>query len=96
MGTIKFDVPDELEERFRERAMQRFGHKRGSLGKAGEEAVSAWVADQDIDLDLAPAQNPIRSKRGALGHVDASSTELKHSVGDLLLDRHRRTRDESE
>lgn len=96
MGTIKFDVPDEVEERFREWAMNRFGHKRGSIGKAGVEALSVWVAEQDHDLDLTPAQNPIESKRGALDHVDASSTELKHSVGSLLLDQHRERRDESE
>lgn len=76
--------------------MNRFGHKRGSIGKAGVEALSVWVAEQDHDIDLTPAQNPIESKRGALGHVDASSTELKHSVGNLLLDQHRERRDENE
>lgn len=96
MGTIKFDVPDEVEARFRQWAMKRFGHKRGAIGKAGEEAVSVWVADQDVDLDVRPTQNPIKNKRGALGHVDRSSTDLKHGVGDALLDRHRERRDERE
>lgn len=96
MGTIKFDVPDELENRFREWAMKRFGHKRGSLGKAGEEAVSVWVAEQDIDLEITPAQNPILSKRGSLGHIEASSTDLKHSVGETLLEQHRKKRDAEE
>ncbi|MFC5969711.1 hypothetical protein ACFPYI_00055 [Halomarina salina] len=96
MGTIKFDVPDELEDRFREWAMKRFGHKRGSLGKAGEEAVSVWVAEQDIDLEITPAQNPILSKRGALSQVEASSTDLKHSVGEMLLEEHRAKRDTDE
>lgn len=94
MGTIKFDVPEEVETRFREWAMKRFGHKRGSIGKAGEEALAAWVADQDIDLEMMPAQNPIETKRGALSHVDKSSTELKHSVGSMLLDQHREKREE--
>lgn len=93
MGSIKFDVPDELEDRFREWAMKRFGHKRGSIGKAGEEALSEWVADQNVDLDVTPARSPILSKRGALSHVEASSTELKHSVGATLLEEHRETRD---
>lgn len=94
MGTIKFDVPDEMEDRFREWAMKRFGHKRGSIGKAGAEALSVWVAEQDIDIELKPAASPLRTKRGALSHVDRSSTELKHSVGDILLREHENNRDE--
>ncbi len=95
MGTIKFDVPDEMEDRFREWAMKRFGHKRGSLGKAGQEALSVWVAEQDIELDLKPAHSPLTTKRGSLSHVELSSTELKHSVGETLLDQHRGDRDEN-
>lgn len=96
MGTIKFDVPDEVEERFRERAMRRFGHRRGSISKAGEAALLAWVADQEEGLDVTPSEPPIADKRGALAHVDHSSTELKHGLGDVLLEDHRETRSRSE
>lgn len=96
MGTLKFDVPDDIEERFREWAMKRFGHKRGSIGKAGEEAVSAWVAEQDVDLEMKPARNPLIGKRGELSHVEMSSTELKHSAGKMLLERHQEKREDEE
>lgn len=95
MGVIKFTVPDEVEEQFRERAMKRFGHKRGSIGKAGEEAISTWIAEQDIDIELTPSQNPLLRKRGHLSHVDMGSVELQESVGELLLEQHRRKRDDS-
>lgn len=96
MGTVKFTVPDEVEERFREWPMKRFGHKRGALGKAGEEALIEWIAEQDVEFEpaLAPARSPITSKRGALGHVEASSSELEHAVGDRLRERHRDRRDD--
>lgn len=95
MGTLKFTVPDEVEEQFRQRAMEQFGHKRGSIGKAGEEAVSTWLAEQNIDVEVTPSQNPLLTKRGHLSHVDMGSVELQESVGEMLLDQHRRKRDDS-
>lgn len=49
MGTLEFTIPDEIEEWFRQSAMERFGHRRESIEKAGEEALSIWIAEQNID-----------------------------------------------
>lgn len=45
MGRLNLDIPDELEEAFREKAMKKFGFKRGSLNKALTEAVERWVKE---------------------------------------------------
>jgi hypothetical protein len=95
MGTLKFTVPDEVEEQFRQSAMERFGHRRGSIGKAGEEAVSTWLAEQNIDSEISPSQNPLLTKRGRLSHVDMGSVELQESIGEMLIEQHRRKRDDS-
>lgn len=92
MGVIKITVPDTVEEQFRERAMELFGHGRGSMSNAGEEAITAWLAETETTVDIHPSTLPIMNKRGALSHIDRSSVELQESVGELLLDEHRHDR----
>jgi len=43
MGKIVISVPDELEEKFRQKAFKRFGPKRGFLLKAIVEAMKEWL-----------------------------------------------------
>lgn len=95
MGTITFTVPDAVEEQFRQRAMERFGHKQGSIGKAGAEAISAWIAEQDSDIEPSLSENPLLTKRGRLGHIAGGSVDLAESMGELLLEQHRRKRDDA-
>lgn len=94
MGSIKITVPDTVEERFRERAMELFGHRRGSMSDAGEEAITEWLASTETAIDIHPSTLPIMNKRGALSHIDRSSVELQESVGELLLDKYRHERSE--
>lgn len=95
MGSITFTVPDAVEEQFRQRAMERFGHKQGSIGKARTEAISAWIDEQDIDIEPSPSENPLLTKRGRLGHIAGESVDPEAAVGELLLEQHRRKRDGS-
>ena len=46
MGTITIVVKDEVEEKFRERAMQKFGKKKGVLGKAATQALDRWAESE--------------------------------------------------
>lgn len=46
MGTITVVVEDEVEEKFRERAMQKFGKRKGCLGKAVTQAMSNWAESE--------------------------------------------------
>jgi len=43
MGEVRGVVSDEVEEKFRRLAMEKFGHGKGSLSKALEEALSYWI-----------------------------------------------------
>ncbi len=43
MGEIRGVVTNDAEERFRQLAMKKFGYGKGSLSKALEEALNAWI-----------------------------------------------------
>ncbi len=43
MGEIRGVVPKAAEEKFRQLAMKKFGYGKGSLSKALEEAMNAWM-----------------------------------------------------
>jgi hypothetical protein len=45
MGRMVLIVSDELEALFREKAMRRFGYRRGAIRKAVEEALWSWVKE---------------------------------------------------
>ena len=45
MGEIRGVVSEELEEKFRKLAMEKFGYGKGSLSKALEEALRHWIKD---------------------------------------------------
>jgi hypothetical protein len=43
VGEIRGVVPEDSENKFRRLAMKKFGYGKGSLSKALEEALSAWI-----------------------------------------------------
>ena len=47
MGKIATTISDELEERFRELAIKKFGPKRGYLQKALIEAIKLWIEREE-------------------------------------------------
>ncbi len=57
MATITINVRDDVASRFRKRVLATYGGKKGSLGRAVEEALEAWnererqqAVKQAIDL----------------------------------------------
>lgn len=46
MATITANIQDETAERFRATAYAAYGRKKGSLGKAIDEALNEWSAKQ--------------------------------------------------
>lgn len=82
MGQIKFTVPDRVEDQFRRQAMERFGHKRGSVGKAGEEAMRQWAAQmEDAQVKTVVPSDSVGAIAGMLADVDEDSVALQESVG---------------
>lgn len=47
MGTITLSIDDDEEEQFRKTVRQRYGNKKGSLGKAATEAFKEWRKKQE-------------------------------------------------
>jgi len=43
MGGIKVNLPEELEEEFREEVFKSKGMKKGNLSLAIEEAIRLWI-----------------------------------------------------
>lgn len=46
MTKVNYDIEDDLERRFREKAFQKFGPKKGALIKALEEAIRKWLGER--------------------------------------------------
>jgi hypothetical protein len=49
MREIRGVVGDEVEARFRQLAMKKFGYGKGSLSKALEEALNDWIKIHEIE-----------------------------------------------
>jgi hypothetical protein len=45
MGKISAIVPDELEEKVRQKAIKKFGIKKGYLSNAVVEALETWAKE---------------------------------------------------
>jgi len=43
MGWVRAIVSDELEQKFRKLAMEKFGYKKGSITKALEDAIEDYI-----------------------------------------------------
>ena len=80
---IKVEINKGIEQKFRERAMRKYGYKRGALQKATEEAINDWVTWQS---DKVPKmEDPFKSVRGILRHLKGKKTsvQLQHEAMDL-------------
>ena len=40
---LETNIDEDIERRFREKAMKRFGYKKGALQKGIEEAIRDWL-----------------------------------------------------
>ncbi|WP_287588303.1 hypothetical protein [Candidatus Borrarchaeum sp.] len=53
MGKITVEIPDDLENEFRDVAIHKFGKKRGHLKKAGIEAIKLYVDNAVVEEGIA-------------------------------------------
>jgi hypothetical protein len=49
MGEIRGVIATDAEEKFRQLAMKKYGYGKGSLSKALEEALNAWIETHVAD-----------------------------------------------
>jgi len=80
---IRLQLRDDLEKRFREAAMRRFGFGKGALSRAAEQAIEAWlsVATETIRFE----GDPVKVMEGILSGVSLDAVELQHSVKKLWV-----------
>ena len=69
--TMKVEVDETLAKRFRKRAMERYGYKKGAMKKAVEEAMRKFSM---------PGKADWASLRGILNKRRIGSVELQHSI----------------
>lgn len=68
--TIKVEVDEALARRFRKRAMEKYGYKKGAIKKALEEAIRRYASSGEVDWT--PLRGTLKSELG--------SVELQHSA----------------
>ncbi len=68
--TIKVEVDESLARRFRKRAMEKYGYKKGSMKKALEEAMRKFSSTGRANWD--PLMGVMK--------LDVDSVELQHSL----------------
>ena len=80
---LKIELDKEIEHRFREAAMKKYGYKKGSLQKATHEALSSWVMQQSTRVPK--VKDPFKLVRGMLSDLKGKTTsvELQHEATKL-------------
>jgi len=79
---IKVEFEKDLEQKFREAAMRRYGYSKGSITKATEDAVRAWVKGRDM---VEKSKDPFKLIEGVLSHLRGkyTSVQLQHETSKL-------------
>ncbi|MEM1582571.1 MAG: DUF2281 domain-containing protein [Candidatus Bathyarchaeia archaeon] len=67
---IKAEIPEALAKKFRKRAMEIYGYKKGALKAAFEDLMKRFVASGEVDWKIL---------RGCI-KSELSSVELQHKV----------------
>jgi hypothetical protein len=77
--SLRVQIDDKLERKFRERAMKKFGYGKGALSKAAEEAIMNWVSTAGED-NVSFEGDPVKAIEGLLKDVNVDSVTLQHDV----------------
>ncbi|MBS3132468.1 hypothetical protein J4212_08605 [Candidatus Woesearchaeota archaeon] len=72
---LKFELDRELENRFREAAMRRYGYRKGALQKATKEALSSWVNQHSSKIP--EVKDPFKLVRGMLSDLKGKTTSVE-------------------
>ncbi len=89
MTNLKVNIPEELDRRFREIAMKKYGYTKGALSLAAEKALTEWtVKREEMEKVKTVARkytkDPIDELEGMLSHVKGkTSVQLKREAMDI-------------
>jgi hypothetical protein len=77
--SLRVQISQKLERKFRELAMKRFGYGKGALSRAAEEALAGWVSTVEKE-DLTFEGDPVEAIDGMLSDIDMDAVELQHET----------------
>ncbi len=80
--TLRVQIDKQLEQKFREFAMKKFGYQKGALSKAAEEAFIQWTLAQETKK-LSFNKDPVEAIDGLLSTVNIDSVALQHETQQL-------------
>ena len=80
---LKVELEKELEYKFREVAMKKYGYQKGSIQKATKDALKSWVNQQSTKIPK--VEDPFKLVEGILSHLKGKKTsvQLQHEAKDL-------------
>ncbi|MEM0384286.1 MAG: hypothetical protein QXI02_04165 [Candidatus Caldarchaeum sp.] len=81
--SIRIILGEELERRFRELAMRRFGYGKGALSKAAAEAIANWLQQTHASMEIEFVGDPVDAVSGLLSDVDVDAVELQHRAAEM-------------
>ena len=77
--SLHIKIDKNLERRFREAAMKRFGYRKEAINKAAEEAIRRWVSTIESE-SLSFDEDPVEAIDGLLSDIDLDSVNLQHEA----------------
>ena len=77
--SLRVQIDEKLERKFRETAMKKFGYGKGALSRAAEEAIIKWISMTENE-SLAFQGDPVDAIDGLLSDIDVDSVELQHEA----------------
>ncbi len=82
--SLRLELDEELEKKFRELAMRKFGYSKGSLLKASEVAVSRWISEEE-KKPIKKVKDPIKLIEGILSEYKGkyTSVQLQHEASKI-------------
>ena len=76
---MKVQIDKEVERKFRELAMKKFGFRKGSLSKAAQEAFLMWISATEKEV-IEFEEDPVEIIDGLMADVHIDSVRLQHEV----------------
>jgi hypothetical protein len=78
LAGLRLQLRSDLERRFSETAMRRFGFGKGALIRAAEQAFERWLSTTKENIRF--EGDPVKAIDGILVDLKLNSVELQHSV----------------
>lgn len=79
--SLRVELEKDLERRFRERAMMRFGYSKGSIKKATKMAIEKWMQSEHMKKPIKKFENPVDMIVGLLADVPhKNSVKEQHEI----------------